>query len=217
MGCWSERCPLQGDRALNINPILEDYSQFEIIDHDENLKVNWSLLGEHNAKNALSAYAVLKALGVSLDKVTDSFQNFKGVKRRLECIVKNAHYAIYDDFAHHPTTVAQTLKAIKARAGKKEKVVAILEPRSNTMKMGAQASSALINALNIADEAWFYQNSVIQWQAASYAKENFLVFDQVADIIEHFKQSQPEHFTHYVIMSNGAFDGLHQALSALAV
>ncbi|WP_119329358.1 UDP-N-acetylmuramate:L-alanyl-gamma-D-glutamyl-meso-diaminopimelate ligase [Cysteiniphilum halobium] len=216
MGFWSERCPLQGDNGLDIKPILEDYSQFEIIDHNKTLKINWSLLGEHNAKNALSAYAVLKTLGVSLDKVTDSFKNFKGVKRRLECIAENIHYAIYDDFAHHPTAIAETLKAIKARATDKERVVAILEPRSNTMKMGVQ-EAALINALNIADEVWFYQNSVMQWQAASYAKDNFLVFDQVADIAERFKQSQNERFTHYVIMSNGAFDGLHQALSTLAV
>ncbi|WP_440994252.1 UDP-N-acetylmuramate:L-alanyl-gamma-D-glutamyl-meso-diaminopimelate ligase [Cysteiniphilum litorale] len=215
MGCWSERCPLQAEHGLDIKPILQDYSQFEIIDHNKTLKINWTLLGEHNAKNALSAYAVLKTLGVSLDKVTESFKNFKGVKRRLECIAQNDHYAIYDDFAHHPTAVAQTLRAIKARAGDKERVVAILEPRSNTMKMGAQ-ESALINALNIADEIWFYQNSVMQWQAASYAKDNFLVFDQVANIVEHFKQSQPERFTHYVIMSNGAFDGLHQHLGALA-
>lgn len=216
MGCWSERCPLQGDeQALDIKPILEDYSQFEIIDHNKTLKINWALLGEHNAKNALSAYAVFKTLGVSLDKVTESFKNFKGVKRRLECIVQNDHYAIYDDFAHHPTAVAQTLKAIKARATDKERVIAILEPRSNTMKMGAQ-ESALINALNIADEIWFYQNSVMQWQAASYAKDNFLVFDQIADIVEHFKQSKLGCFNHYVIMSNGAFDGLHQELGALA-
>ncbi|WP_440616037.1 UDP-N-acetylmuramate:L-alanyl-gamma-D-glutamyl-meso-diaminopimelate ligase [Cysteiniphilum sp. 6C5] len=215
MGCWSECFPLQGEDGLNIKPIVEDYSQFEIIDHTKTLKINWALLGEHNAKNALSAYAVLKTLGVSLDKVTESFKNFKGVKRRLECIIQNDHYAIYDDFAHHPTAVAETLKAIKARAGEKERVVAILEPRSNTMKMGTQ-EQALINALTIADEVWFYQNSAMQWQAASYAKENFIVFDEVADIVAHFKQSQPHCFTHYVIMSNGAFDGLYKQLGALA-
>ena len=219
MGCWSERYALQGDSSLDIKPIAQDYSSFEIIDHASVHKINWSLLGEHNAKNALAAYAVLKTLGITLDKMHESLANFKGVKRRLECIVKNNHYAIYDDFAHHPTAVMQTLKAIKARAvkaGKQEKVVAILEPRSNTMKMGAQ-EQALISALKLADEVWFYQNSAMQWQARTYATQNFLVFDNIANLVEHFKQSQHDVFTHYVIMSNGAFDGLHQKLNDLAI
>jgi UDP-N-acetylmuramate: L-alanyl-gamma-D-glutamyl-meso-diaminopimelate ligase len=211
MGCWSKRITVK-TKSLDVSPAKADFSEFFLIDEDKTELVQWSMLGEYNARNALSAYAVAKVLGLSLTDVVPGFTHFKGVKRRLECVFYHDDCAIYDDFAHHPTAVSETLLAMKAKAQTQEKVVAILEPRSNTMKMGAQESE-LIKALSIADEVWFYQNGAMQWQARTHQKEHFLVFDRVDDMVEYFtKHAKEGVFTHYVLMSNGSFEGLHQKL-----
>ncbi len=216
MGVWSNKLPIK-NQILDIKPINADYSEFVLSDNDKCHLIKWSMLGEHNAKNALMAYTVAKCIDISFDKIQASFANFKGVKRRLECIYQDHYCAIYDDFAHHPTAVKHTLQALKAKASDAQKVVAILEARSNTMKMGAQEKD-LIQALKFADEVWFYQNTNMQWQARSHQSETFLVFDQIEDIVKVFEKSYKSPlFKHFVIMSNGGFENLHQRLLQKAV
>ncbi|WP_119344475.1 UDP-N-acetylmuramate:L-alanyl-gamma-D-glutamyl-meso-diaminopimelate ligase [Facilibium subflavum] len=210
MGCWSTKIPI---KTKNLIPLSPDFSHFMIEEGSEKCEISWMHLGLHNAQNALSAYKIAKALGIDTVIIAKALQEFKGVKRRLECLYKNDCLAIYDDFAHHPTAVLHTLNAVKSKAKQDEKVIAIIEARSNTMKQGVH-KEALCSALKVADEVWFYQHEQMQWHIASLSgNENILVFDSIEAIVERFSQSCIEKpFQHFVIMSNSGFGGLQQKL-----
>ena len=216
MGCWSQKYPTGQGTTIGIRALKPDYSQFEFIYDNTATRINWALIGRHNAQNALHAFQVARLLGIDDRVIQAAFANFKGVKRRLECLFENAALAIYDDFAHHPTAVLCTLKALQARKKPRDKVIAIIEPRSNTMKSGMQAE-ALVSALKCADEIWFYQHPDMTWNIEDYRHEKLLVFDALEAVVDQFQknlnQTQTDAFCrHYVIMSNGAFGGIHQKL-----
>lgn len=207
MGCWSNQIPY-GVEHPKIMPIHQDYSAFKIIDTDKEMTIQWSLLGLHNAQNALSAYMLAKTLGIDRNITEAACCSFQGVKRRLECCYQDHRFAIYDDFAHHPTSIEYTLDTIKAKAASKDRVIAIIDPRSNTMKMGFYAKQ-VCQALKAADEVWFYQHQLLKWQAVECGGENFKIFTHVNAISEAFQAAikQPS-FQYFIIMGNGDFDGL---------
>ena len=204
MGCWSSQVP----HNPTIVPIHQDYSAFKIIDGDKALTIQWSLLGVYNAQNAVSAYMLAKTLGISNDVIRKACCSFQGVKRRLECCYQDDNYAVYDDFAHHPTSIQHTLQAIKAKATPQDNVIVIIDPHSNTMKMGFYAQQ-VCQALKIADEVWFYQHQLLKWQALKCGGENFKIFNHVDAIVSAFQAAveQPL-FQYFIIMGNGDFEGL---------
>ncbi len=217
MGVWSKLLPSGKEKGTYVKAKKRDYSEFVIERKTDALSIKWPLIGAHNAQNALHAYMIGKLLEIPDDGIQQSFFEFKGVKRRLECIFHNETLSIYDDFAHHPTAVKETLLAVRAKSQRQgqssDRVIAILEPRSNTMKMGVHKKE-LIDVLQYADEAWLYMNENALWKVDE-SSQSIGIYQRVCDIVEAFEKeivkAQSNH-THFVIMSNGGFEGLHKKL-----
>src|SRR5512139_3420695 len=174
-------------------------------------RVKWCLIGEHNRMNALAAIAAARHAGVTPAAAIDALSRFENVKRRME--VRGAVHGItvYDDFAHHPTAIATTLEGLRAKVGK-SRILAVLEPRSNTMKLGVM-KAALPDSLAAADRVYCYGGN-LGWDAAEALAPlgaRALVFDDLeALIVQLLKDTRPG--DHVLMMSNGGFGGIHARL-----
>ena len=179
-------------------------------------RLHWSMIGEHNAANATAAMAAAAHAGVSMEQAIAALQAFTGVKRRLECIGRPAGIAVYDDFAHHPTAIQSTLHALRA-ASTSGKLIAMIEPRSNTMRLG-EHKAHLVDCAADADLALWLDPPGLDWDlshtvASASGQETF---DSVEAMIERAVAAAVTGDS-IVVMSNGGFDGLHQRLlTALA-
>lgn len=172
--------------------------------------LQWSLLGDHNRMNALAALAAARHAGVSPKQGILALSQFKNVKRRMEiCGVVN-NITVYDDFAHHPTAIQATLNGLRAHVGEK-RIIAVLEPRSNTMKMGVWKDS-LAGSLLEADQVFCYTRDV-QW--AKIALDSFgekaHCYDDLNQLIRDICLIT-KHGDHILIMSNGGFDDIHKKI-----
>ena len=166
MGCWT---PVEtfgiglGDWQATL--IEADGSAFTVHRHGELIgNVRWPLLGNHNVMNALAALAAATAAGADPQALLSAFTSFESVKRRMELVGEVNGVRVYDDFAHHPTAIATTLAALRAKMGKARILVA-LEPRSNSMRQGAHAE-ALAPSLKDADAVTFLHRPELPWDAA---------------------------------------------------
>jgi UDP-N-acetylmuramate: L-alanyl-gamma-D-glutamyl-meso-diaminopimelate ligase len=176
----------------------------------------FALAGRHNQLNALAAIAAARHVGVPVARSLAALARFGGVKRRLEVCGSVRGVTVYDDFAHHPTAIATTLDGLRRKVGA-ARILAVLEPRSNTMKLGAM-KDALPGSLALADRVYCYAAS-LGWDAAaalaplgSRACVREDLGRLVADIVA---AAQPG--DHVLVMSNGSFGGVHaRLLSALA-
>ena len=221
MGCWSEQETLNqnmNDRGWYIQALAGDGHEFEIYFNGEHQGVlNWSLIGRHNMENGLMAIAAARNVGVKPEIAIAALQSFNPPKRRLENLGTVGGVTVYDDFAHHPTAIETTLKAMRAKVGN-AKITVILEPRSNTMKNGIHKSS-LPNALKIADKIYLFQNPDVNWNIENAMKNAHVsanVHAQLEQLIDNVIL-QSEIGEHIVIMSNGGFGGIQQKiLSRLA-
>jgi UDP-N-acetylmuramate: L-alanyl-gamma-D-glutamyl-meso-diaminopimelate ligase len=177
-------------------------------------EVNWPLLGEHNVMNALAAIAAARHAGVAPARAAQALSTFLGVKRRMEIRGVADQVTVYDDFAHHPTAIATTLDGLRARVGG-ARIVAVLEPRSNTMKLGVHREQ-LAPALELADRTWFLNSADLGWDlpsavAALGARASFA--PDVDALVKGITQdSRPG--DQVLVMSNGGFGGLHDKLLA---
>ena len=185
-----------------------DGSAFAVIHNGREIGVmQWPMLGNHNVLNGLAALAAAQAVGVDIAKVIPSLVDFRSVKRRLEVIGVSNNITIYDDFAHHPTAIQTTLQGLRAKVGKARIVVA-MEPRSNSMRLGAHAE-ALAPSLDGADAVVFLHRPELAWDAgkvvAAIRGEARTVADADALILALKDMAQPG--DHVVFMSNGGFDG----------
>lgn len=180
-------------------------------DFDVLKNLNWNLLGKHNLLNALAAIKACAHVGVSLETAIKALGEFKSVKRRLEVLGEKRGIIVYDDFAHHPTAIKTTLEGLRHKVGK-DKIIAVLECASNTMKLGVHKDTLALS-LNIADEVIFLRPAQ-DWGIDTIAKQcknPASVLDSPQAIIEHLVQhTKPG--THVVLMSNGGFGGLSQKL-----
>ncbi|PKO44623.1 MAG: UDP-N-acetylmuramate:L-alanyl-gamma-D-glutamyl-meso-diaminopimelate ligase [Betaproteobacteria bacterium HGW-Betaproteobacteria-22] len=179
-------------------------------------RVLWQLLGEHNRMNALASIAAARHVGVSIAVSIAALSVFKNVKRRMEVRgVVNA-ITVYDDFAHHPTAIETTVAGLRAKVGK-ARIIAVLEPRSNTMKLGVM-KSALPASLKDADLVFCYQ-AHLGWdakEALAPISAKTQVLDDLNQLIMAITQAA-QAGDHVLIMSNGGFGGIHQKLlNALA-
>ena len=187
---------------------------FDVFWRNEPLgRVVWALAGAHNQANALAAIAAARHCGVAPTLAMEAFRAFKGIKRRMEVRGVVNDITVYDDFAHHPTAIEATLTGLRARVGA-GRIVAVVEPRSNTMKLGVM-KERLAPSLVQADHVFCYIAGV-KWDAASVlaplgAKaETHADFDDLLDrVIDSLTLGD-----HVVIMSNGAFGGIHEKLLA---
>ncbi len=214
MGCWTpvETFGLDAGNGAaytwSARLLSEDGSAFVLV-HDgiEIGEVRWPLLGRHNVMNALAALAAAHAVGVEVVSVLPALAAFRSVKRRLEVIGQADGITVYDDFAHHPTAIATTLAGLRARVGAARIVVA-MEPRSNSMRLGAHAA-ALAPSLDGADEVVFLHRPELAWDAgqvvAGLRGEGVTVADAEALIAA--LRARARAGDHVVFMSNGGFDG----------
>ena len=187
-------------------------SSFSVInDKNENLgEVNWQLLGKHNMLNALSAIFAANHIGVGFDKSIKALRTFKGVKKRLELLHKIANTFIYDDFAHHPSAISLTLSGLRKKIGK-QKITAVFELRSNTMKKGT-LKDKLVHSFSDADKVLCFRSSEILWDIESCVKNtNIELKYSISNIVKSFSFDSKNH--HIVIMSNGSFANIHNKIA----
>jgi UDP-N-acetylmuramate: L-alanyl-gamma-D-glutamyl-meso-diaminopimelate ligase len=192
----------------------EHEGQFHVLlDNKDRGEVTWGLTGSHNKMNALAAIAAARHAGVPVKVAMDALNLFEGVARRMEVRGVVRGVTVYDDFAHHPSAIATTLAGLRRRVGN-ARILAVLEPRSNTMKLGSMRN-ALPGSLANADMAFVYANN-LGWDAAETftpigAKTG--VFDKLDVLVEAVTAvAQPS--DHVVVMSNGGFGGVHGKLLA---
>ncbi len=213
-GVWSEQTnfSIQGCGGLNAELLESDGSKL-LIRHGQHHseELTWQLTGKHNAYNALAAIAAAEHVGVSLAEAVEALAQFKGVKRRMELIGNIKGVQVYDDFAHHPTAIASTLAGAKASLEKQQegRLIAVIEPRSNTMKMGVHQQH-LIDSVSDADIAYWYMGEQ-NWGLPHTAGQLFESFDALLATVAEDAQAGD----HIVIMSNGGFSGFHQKLLTL--
>ena len=221
-GCWSQTAAFHQrhhadhkDDDWSIGITSEDGSQFEVLlDGKAVASVNWPMHGLHNRMNALAAIAAAQHAGVPVEYSCEALKEFQGIKRRLEVRGVVNNITVYDDFAHHPTAIEETLTAMKELRAN-GKLFAVLEPRSNTMRMGVHKES-LANSLQQADEICLYQPAGLNWNLddiIAQSKAPATVFSSTDNIITHLV-SQASAGDHILIMSNGGFEGIHQRLLA---
>lgn len=220
MGCWSQTAAIHKQHSerhakddWSIGATSSDGKYFEILlDGNMVASVNWSMHGLHNRMNALAAIAAAQHAGVPVELSCEALKEFSGIKRRLEIRGVVNDITVYDDFAHHPTAIEETLTAMQEVQGN-GKVFAVLEPRSNTMRMGIHKDS-LSNAWQQADEICLYQPAGLNWkldEVVAQSKTAASVFSSTDKIIESLlMKAKPG--DHVLIMSNGGFEGIHQRL-----
>ena len=186
--------------------------RFSIFYKNESIgKLNWSQLGEHNRMNALAAIAAARHAGVEPKTSIAALEKFQGVKRRMEIKGIVNGITIYDDFAHHPTAIATTIAGLRHRIGK-ARILAVLEPRSNTMKQGVWEND-LAGSLVDAEKVFCYTAN-LGWDATG-ALTSLGTKVKTSDDIEALMamiQAEAKSGDHVLIMSNGGFAGIHGKL-----
>lgn len=187
-----------------------DGSQLEISSpRQESVQFGWQHTGEHNVANALAASAAAHAVGVPLEVAAEALSKFEGVKRRMEVIAQADGVTLYDDFAHHPTAIKTTLEGLRKKYPR-EKIVAIIEPRSNTMKMGVHQKQ-LAASVASADQVLWFKPDGLDWDPADFCRPEDSCYQGIEDLAWAAlgKAVGP---LHMVIMSNGGFGGLREKL-----
>ena len=212
-GCWTPVQWFGADDGWQVANVMADGS-FDVQYAGETLgRIAWDLLGEHNRQNALAVIAAAQHAGVSVQTACDALSRFQNVKRRMEIKGVVNNITVYDDFAHHPTAIATTIDGLRQKVGK-ARIVAVLEPRSNTMKLGTM-KDALSDSLKQADAVFCYAGGV-DWdvQAALMPLGNkahvSTQFDDFVMQVAKFACAGD----HILVMSNGGFGGIHEKLLA---
>ncbi|MGF1548337.1 MAG: UDP-N-acetylmuramate:L-alanyl-gamma-D-glutamyl-meso-diaminopimelate ligase [Thiotrichales bacterium] len=216
-GCWTpcEQTLVEpGAAGWRFQALAPDCSALRVLQHDTEAGVlHWNLLGEHNAANALAAVAAAEQVGVTPAQALAALAEFKGVRRRLELRGTVAGVAVYDDFAHHPTAIATTLRGLRQRLGTAARILAVCEPRSNTMRLGVHAHS-LGAAFDGADRVYIHAPNDLGWDAGGIATTAPKVLTASVDELLARLDHDAAAGDHILIMSNGGFGGLHERLLA---
>ena len=210
-GCWSGVEYFAGP-ALGWKAAALDAARFEVSLDDRPVGVvDWALVGEHNRQNALAAIAAARHVGVSPQVAIEGLSRFKNVKRRLEVRGSVNGITVYDDFAHHPTAIETTLAGLRSRVGD-ARILAVLEPRSNTMKLGT-LKAALAGSLGDAQKVFCYSKD-LGWDAAAALAPlggKAVTHDDIAALVEAIAaEARPG--DQVLVMSNGGFGGIHGKL-----
>ncbi|MCG7538888.1 UDP-N-acetylmuramate:L-alanyl-gamma-D-glutamyl-meso-diaminopimelate ligase [Pseudoalteromonas sp. CO348] len=208
-GFWSEQESLGKEWSYNL--LKADGSRFTVLfEGEEKGEVNWQAIGVHNVKNAMMAIAAARHVGIPIEVSIEALGQFISPKRRMEIKGEVNGVTVYDDFAHHPTAIATTLAGLRAKVGDAP-IIAILEPRSNTMKLGIHQET-LLQSLDVADEVYLFEPDGLSWslkaQAEAAGRQCFASVDEiVAQVVTNQAPNQ-----HVLIMSNGGFGGIHDKL-----
>jgi len=216
MGCWTPRETFveNGENAeWSVRKATADGSAFTVCHQSEPQgRVEWGQSGRHNIANALAAIAAARHAGIPPALAIEALSRFQGVKRRMELRGEVGGIRVYDDFAHHPTAIRSTLEGLRAQTDG-SRILAILEPRSNTMRMGLHKEQ-LAEALVLADRVLVHAPPELAWDAGTALAElgeRVGVYTQVSQIVEQaVAEAAPG--DRILVMSNGGFEGIHQRL-----
>lgn len=217
MGCWTpvQLTAIDAPAPWQAQLLADDGSRFAVhFEGQEQGTVAWPLTGKHNVYNALSAIAAARHVGVQAGDAIVALAQFQNVKRRMEVIVKKNGITVYDDFAHHPTAIQTTLDGLRKQVGN-EKILAIVEPRSNTMRLGVHTQS-LAESLHQADRAIIFQPDGLGWDLSQLLKyaDNIEICTDLDAIVETIR-AEADGVCHVLLMSNGSFGGIYQRLRDL--
>ncbi|MFO1378262.1 MAG: UDP-N-acetylmuramate:L-alanyl-gamma-D-glutamyl-meso-diaminopimelate ligase [Steroidobacteraceae bacterium] len=216
-GCWTpqERFTSRSGLAADwtAEPVAADCSEFEVLAAGARVgRVRWDMIGDHNVDNALAAIAAARQAGVEPARAVAALGAFRGIRRRMEVRGSAGGITVYDDFAHHPTAIATTLAGLRRRVGA-ARIVAVLEPRSNTMKLGVQRDE-LPASLGAADRVWFHRPADLGWDLQAVAERldgRGAVATDVGSLVTSLA-AELRPGDHVLVMSNGGFGGLHEKL-----
>lgn len=214
MGAYSQLQFIGAGKEWFAKPLVADCSSFEVYHFGEKAGVvQWQIIGAHNMHNALMAIAASHHAGVSVEGACEALGSFINANRRLEVKGEVRGVTVYDDFAHHPTAIEATIGALRSKVGKEARILAVLEPRSNTMKMGVHKEE-IAPSLKDADAVFVYQPETIPWQvsvitdALTQPAKWSANLDELVDAVTREAKSGD----HILVMSNGAFGGIHAKL-----
>ncbi len=221
-GCWSQRVALFGleegasgsmtSEGWRAEPLTGEGNAVRLVSpQDDQAEFSWTQTGQHNLMNGLAAAAAAHCVGVPIAVAAEALSLFEGVKRRMELVADCAGVRLYDDFAHHPTAIRTTLEGLR-RKYPDGHILAILEPRSNTMKLGRHQQE-LRDSIAAADLALWFRPEGLSWDLEVVCRQQDRCFDDLGLLIrEALENARPG--THLVVMSNGGFQGIHQRLAA---
>jgi len=223
MGCWTpvevimettgDQPDAQQGKGWYAKLTQADGSEFEVFfDGQPQGTVNWGSLGQHSVNNAIAAIAAARHAGVPTKHAIEALGTFQSPKRRIEIRGEINGITVYDDFAHHPTAIKTTLAGLRAKVGG-AKIIAVLEPRSNTMRLGIHKDT-LGPSLAEADDVLLYSPPELDWDASAVVQhlgDSVRTFTDVDTIAAHLTDVARSG-DHVLIMSNGAFGGLHEKL-----
>ncbi|MEX1196777.1 MAG: UDP-N-acetylmuramate:L-alanyl-gamma-D-glutamyl-meso-diaminopimelate ligase [Pseudohongiellaceae bacterium] len=231
-GCWTpvqcfavdgtvplEEHPERGGAHWLAEPVNEAADVFLLTvpgTTEDALTVRMRMSGRHNIANAVAAMAAARHVGVAPAVAAEALARFRGVRRRLERLGEVSGVTVYDDFAHHPTAIRETLNTVRAWLGgfsTDQRLIAVIEPRSRTMQMGVH-QEALLDACRAADLAVWFQPPGVALDLEALTQQDdvpALVFQETAEIVQYLATSSRPG-DHVVIMSNGGFGGIHAAL-----
>lgn len=216
-GCWTSTLIIGGEQ---LHAVLhsEDGSKFSVVLEGQTKgDVSWPMTGNHNISNALSAIAAARHVGVSPEVACEALSGFAGVKRRMELIhceltQSKPGLHIYDDFAHHPTAIDTTLAGLRNKVGG-ERILAIIEPASHTMKLGIHEST-LASSARHADQTIWFQPASVKWDMQKLSEGDMSLASDIEELVRTVAQEITTRRSnlHVVIMSNGSFSGFHTQL-----
>lgn len=217
-GCWT---PIEYTGNLKNNDVTwrtallkADASQFTIYFRNKKQgEIHWSLIGDHNAANAINAIAAAHHIGITPNISIAALNQFQGIKRRLEIYKKINGIILYDDFAHHPTAIASTLAGLRKKIGNKKRILVILEAGTHTMRSGIHRKT-LGPSLQNADSVWLLRPSTDWDFEKDFCNSSIPIFicDSIADIIQKVIK-EVKKSDHIVIMSNRGFGNIHEKLA----
>lgn len=213
-GCWTPVEKFGVQQGWQVANVAAD-GAFDVLKDGEKVgQIAWELMGEHNRLNALAVIAAARHAGVDITTACEALSAFKNVKRRMEVKGTVNGVTVYDDFAHHPTAIATTVAGLRHKVGQ-ARILAVLEPRSNTMKLGTM-KAALPASLAEADQVFCYAGGV-DWDVAEALAplgDKLHVGTQFDDFVAQIVQAA-QAGDHILVMSNGGFGGIHDQLLTL--
>ena len=215
-GCWSSTQSVgesDSDTDWQFRVLAEDYSQFTVQLRDaDSAEVMWSLAGRHNVENAVNAIAAARYVGVQPSLAAEALARFQGVKRRMEVVDTVGGITVYDDFAHHPTAIATSLDGMRRKIGAAP-LWLVIEPRSNTMRLGVH-NDTLLASTRLADRVCWFDGG-LDWHLDAVVRDDLRssIYADIDALVESLTQSLPSS-AHVLVMSNGGFGGVHRKLVA---
>ncbi len=214
MGMWTPLCRVGDKNGLHAELKKSDGSSFDVYEgRDFIASVNYACTGTYNVHNSLMAMKAASYAGISLKDAAKSLESFTLPKRRMEVRGEVGGVTVYDDFAHHPTAIRLTLEGLREKIGDDQKLVAVFEPRSNSMKLGAN-HEFLAASFKSADVTFVYANENVKWKVEeleAQALKPLHVFHDFSAMVEAIAEECTKD-TSVLVMSNGGFNGIHQKL-----